>query len=303
MNKYIKLLAMGGAFYTISTALISRRKAPAAKNVKPYFKGRAPYIFAHRGGLALRPEHTMLAFKHAQTLDVDGFEIDIRLTRDNEIVVLHDAMIDRVSNGSGLVYDHTLAELQSLDFGYRYTDINGNHPFRAHPDAKIVTLSELIRSFPAIRINIDIKDAPNTAAGARVIDALYAVIDDAQAFDQVLITSFHDEQIRRFRDRSDKEIAYGAGEKEVARTFLFYRTNYKNIAHIQADTFQIPTQFYGISLAHPQFIQFLQSQNVVPGYWVINSIDQMKQLLNAGAHTIVTDRPDIAMRLKRNINN
>lgn len=303
MNKYIKLLAMGGAFYTITTALISRRKAPAAKNVKPYFKGRAPYIFAHRGGLALRPEHTMLAFKHAQTLDVDGFEIDIRLTRDNEIVVLHDAMIDRVSNGSGLVYDHTLAELQSLDFGYRYTDINGNHPFRAHPDAKIVTLSELIRSFPAIRINIDIKDAPNTAAGARVIDALYAVIDDAQAFDQVLITSFHDEQIRRFRDRSDKEIAYGAGEKEVARTFLFYRTNYKNIAHIQADTFQIPTQFYGISLAHPQFIQFLQSQNVVPGYWVINSIDQMKQLLNAGAHTIVTDRPDIAMRLKRNINN
>lgn len=303
MNKYIKLLAMGGAFYTISTALISRRKAPAAKNVKPYFKGRAPYIFAHRGGLALRPEHTMLAFKHAQTLDVDGFEIDIRLTRDNEIVVLHDAMIDRVSNGSGLVYDHTLAELQSLDFGYRYTDINGNHPFRAHPDAKIVTLSELIRSFPAIRINIDIKDAPNTAAGARVIDALYAVIDDAQAFDQVLITSFHDEQIRRFRNRSDKEIAYGAGEKEVARTFLFYRTNYKNIAHIQADTFQIPTQFYGISLAHPQFIQFLQSQNVVPGYWVINSIDQMKQLLNAGAHTIVTDRPDIAMRLKRNINN
>ncbi|MEE1106356.1 glycerophosphodiester phosphodiesterase [Macrococcoides canis] len=303
MNKYIKLLAMGGAFYTISTALISRRKAPAAKNVKPYFKGRAPYIFAHRGGLALRPEHTMLAFKHAQTLDVDGFEIDIRLTRDNEVVVLHDAMIDRVSNGSGLVYDHTLAELQSLDFGYRYTDINGNHPFRAHPDAKIVTLSELIRSFPAIRINIDIKDAPNTAAGARVIDALYAVIDDAQAFDQVLITSFHDEQIRRFRNRSDKEIAYGAGEKEVARTFLFYRTNYKNIAHIQADTFQIPTQFYGISLAHPQFIQFLQSQNVVPGYWVINSIDQMKQLLNAGAHTIVTDRPDIAMRLKRNINN
>ncbi|TDM24528.1 glycerophosphodiester phosphodiesterase [Macrococcoides canis] len=303
MNKYIKLLAMGGAFYTISTALISRRKAPAAKNVKPYFKGRAPYIFAHRGGLALRPEHTMLAFKHAQTLDVDGFEIDIRLTRDNEVVVLHDAMIDRVSNGSGLVYDHTLAELQSLDFGYRYTDINGNHPFRAHPDAKIVTLSELIRSFPAIRINIDIKDAPNTAAGARVIDALYAVIDDAQAFDQVLITSFHDEQIRRFRNRSDKEIAYGAGEKEVARTFFFYRTNYKNIAHIHADTFQIPTQFYGISLAHPQFIQFLQSQNVVPGYWVINSIDQMKQLLNAGAHTIVTDRPDIAMRLKRNINN
>jgi len=76
LNKYMKLLAIGGAFYTISTALISRRKAPAAKTVKPYFKGHAPYIFAHRGGLQLRPEHTMLAFKHAQTLDVDGFEIN-----------------------------------------------------------------------------------------------------------------------------------------------------------------------------------------------------------------------------------
>lgn len=303
MNKYMKLLAIGGAFYTISTLLISRRKAPAAKTVKPYFKGRAPYIFAHRGGLQLRPEHTMLAFKHAQTLDVDGFEIDIRLTRDNEVVVLHDAMVDRVSNGSGPVYDHTLAELQMLDFGYRFTDINGEHPFRAHPDAKIVTLSDLIRTFPDIRINIDIKDGPDTAAGKRIIDALYAVIDDAQAFNQVLITSFYDEQIRRFRNRSDKEIAYGAGEKEVARTFLLYSTNYKNMAYVQADTFQIPAHFYGISLAQPRFIQFLQSQNVVPGYWVINSIDQMKQLLDAGAHTIVTDRPDIAMRLKRNSSN
>ena len=75
------------------------------------------------------------------------------------------------------------------------------------------------------------------------------------------------------------------------------------MAYVHADTFQIPAHFYGISLAQPRFIQFLQSQNVVPGYWVINSIDQMKQLLDAGAHTIVTDRPDIAMRLKRNSSN
>lgn len=58
-------------------------------------------------------------------------------------------------------------------------------------------------------------------------------------------------------------------------------------------------QFNGIALDTQKFIQWLQKQNVAPGYWVINSIDQMKQLLKNGAHTIVTDRPDIAVRLKQ----
>ncbi|UBH13941.1 glycerophosphodiester phosphodiesterase [Macrococcus armenti] len=299
MNKYIKSVIAVSAAYAITTTLAKRKSMPEAKSVKPFFNGRAPYIFAHRGGLYLRPEHTMAAFNNAHALGVDGFEIDIRLTKDHQVVVLHDETVDRVSNGSGLVFDHTLNELKQLDFGFQFKDLNGAFPYRHHADCKVVTLHELINAFPEMRINIDIKDAPDTHAGRYVIEALYNVIKYCDAFDRVVITSFYDAQIKRFRNRCDAKVAYGAGQGEVAKTFLMFQSGYGNFTRIDADTFQIPVQFNGIALDTQKFIHWLQKQNVAPGYWVINSIDQMKQLLNNGAHTIVTDRPDIAVRLKQ----
>src|SRR5699024_8724539 len=79
----------------IGTKLTSETKV---QHIKPYFKRRSPYIFAHRGGMALAPEHTKLAFDKSSEFNVEGFEIDIRLTKDEEIVVMHDAYVDRTSN-------------------------------------------------------------------------------------------------------------------------------------------------------------------------------------------------------------
>lgn len=75
---------------------------------------KAPVVLAHRGGAKLAPEHTMIAFEKAFELGVDGFEIDIRLTKDEEIVAFHDETIDRTSDGLGAVKDFTLEELKTL---------------------------------------------------------------------------------------------------------------------------------------------------------------------------------------------
>ena len=132
-------IAAGSWLITKATSEVRPRK------IKPFFTQPAPYIFAHRGGMALRPEHTRLAFDHALKYNVTGFEIDVRLTKDEVLVVTHDETVDRTSNGSGLVADHTLEELRQFDFGYHYKDINHEHPYRGDEKAKIVTLKELLR--------------------------------------------------------------------------------------------------------------------------------------------------------------
>ena len=91
------------------------------KTIPPFFQGRSPYIL-HIEVAWPRPEQTQLAFDHAVSFDVDGFETDVRLTKDEKLIVFHDATVDRTTNGSGKVSEHTVAELKigcGLSF-YRY---------------------------------------------------------------------------------------------------------------------------------------------------------------------------------------
>lgn len=78
-----------------------------------------PLVFAHRGASATLPEHTLPAYQLALDLGADGLECDVRLTRDGHLVCLHDARLDRTSNGTGRVSTHSLADLELLDFGGR----------------------------------------------------------------------------------------------------------------------------------------------------------------------------------------
>lgn len=296
-NLLIKSTVFTAVAYSTLLGITKVTSKQQPRKVQSFFSNRSPYILAHRGGLKLAPEHTMAAFKKAQQLGVDGFEIDVRLTKDNHIVAFHDALIDRVSNGSGKVYDHTLAELLELDFGYHFKDINGEYPFRGSTDAKIITLEELLDAFPDMLINIDIKDTSDSMAGQLAPVLLYRLIHSKNAFDRVCVTSFEDTQIARFNAYAQDRIALGAGEKEVTRAYLALNTGLKHSYQPQADTFQMPVHYKGIPLDNEKFIQFLQSLNIAVGYWLINSIDEMDALLKKGVHTIVTDRPDLAMHL------
>ncbi|MEB6231926.1 glycerophosphodiester phosphodiesterase [Mammaliicoccus sciuri] len=264
------------------------------RTIKPFFTQPAPYVFAHRGGMALRPEHTRLAFDHALKYEVTGFEVDVRLTKDEVLVVTHDNTVDRTSNGSGYIGDHTLEELRQLDFGYHFKDINNEHPYRGDAKAKIVTLKELLTEYPDVLVNIDIKDHPESYSGSLAPSHLYRLITEHKAEDRVNITSFYDEQIDRFNLYAQDSIALGTGQSEVAKAFLAYQSGYGHTYQPKSDTFQIPTQAKGLPLDSEGFIQFLTSLNISVAYWVVNQIDTMDDLIQKGAHTIVTDRPDTA---------
>lgn len=268
------------------------------KTIPPFFQGRSPYIFAHRGGMAVRPEQTQLAFDHAVSFDVDGFETDVRLTKDEKLIVFHDATVDRTTNGSGKVSEHTVAELKKLDAGYHFTDINGTTPYRGHEKTAILTFDELLKLYPNMRINVDLKDHPGSYEGSIAPQKMFDDILNNQAQDRVLVTNFYSKQIDRFNKIAQNSVAIGASQKEVAEGFLKFFSGTARSFHLQANTFQMPTHFKGIPLTSRRFIQWLNTLNIVPGYYGINSIDMMHDLYLKGAHTLVTDRPDLGKQFK-----
>ncbi len=103
---------------------------PQKREMKEVLQFDRPIVLAHRGGSHLAPEHTRPAFDKAIELGVDGFEVDIRLTKDEEIIVFHDDTVDRTTDGTGFVKDYTLHELNNLNHGYNFLDLEGNSPYQ-----------------------------------------------------------------------------------------------------------------------------------------------------------------------------
>jgi len=156
------LLATGAVAYGVLAALAE----PAPRH--PFFDAaRTPEVIAHRGGAALRPENTLAAFLHAVEVGADILEMDLRVTADREIVVMHDATVERTTDGRGAVAALTLAELRKLDAGYRWTPDGGaSFPYRGR-GIRAPALEEVFRRLPNARMNLEMKQFD--AAQARAL--------------------------------------------------------------------------------------------------------------------------------------
>lgn len=147
------------------------------------------YVAAHRGWSAKYPENTMAAYKAAAELGVDQIETDIRITADGELVLIHDATVDRTTNGTGLVREKTLAELRELDAGsWKGEEFAG---------MKIPTLKEFmdfIATLPGMTIDFELKEYPvegRDAISYEVCDRVMAMIDEYGFTDRCVINTFN----------------------------------------------------------------------------------------------------------------
>jgi len=269
---------------------------PQKREGKDVLQFDRPIVLAHRGGSHLAPEHTRPAFEKAYELGVEGFEVDIRLTKDEEIVVFHDDTVDRTTDGTGFVKDFTLEELNQLNHGYKFIDLEGNSPYQEEK-LRVVTLRELLEDFPNVYINIDIKDSPDTYEGSLMPSKLWRLIEELQVQDRVVVTSFYSEQVDRFNLYAQNRVALGAGETDVRKAFAAFTSQFGHLYHPKVDVFQIPPKLGVVSLDMPKFISYLGNLNIPVHYWTINDPDLMERLIKRGAKGIVTDRPDIAVPL------
>ena len=131
-----------------------------------YLSG-APLLVAHRGGSKIAPENTLEAFEQAVGWwEADMLEMDVRLTADGEVVVIHDATVDRTTDGTGMVADLSLSEIQALDAGYHFHDPSGVPSFRGRGVA-VPRFEDVLTALPHTRINVEPKEPQAHLPGVR----------------------------------------------------------------------------------------------------------------------------------------
>ena len=239
-------------------------------------------LYAHRGSTVLAPENTLPAFELALAYGADVLEIDVRLSRDGEVIVIHDDRVDRTCNAQGRVRDMNLTALKKLNAAHHYIDLDGlSHRQSGTP---LITLSEMFEYLPETTINIDIKDNAQEAAVA-----VANVIRKADRISTVNVGSFHSQALAHFRD-SLPEVSTAASQSEVAQLYfkrgLYRQTDFQFL--------QIPLRYMGIPLATRSFIQHATQRGIKTVYWTINDQTTMQQLVDRCVTGFVTDRIDIA---------
>ena len=226
---------------------------------------KVPVGFAHRGGTDVAPENTDGAFAHAVAIGYRYLELDVHLSRDDEVVVWHDETLLRVAGIDRAVADLTWSELSEIRIGN---------------DHRLVRLSDLLETYPTARFNIDPKSDP-------VVDPLIGVLRRANALDRVCIGSFSDERVARVKKALGAEVCTSPGPRELVKTllaaYLYPRYQPRHL------TVQLPTRGYLVPLDRPGLIRRLQKLGLQVHYWTINTESEMVRLLDAGADAIMTD--------------
>ncbi len=259
----------------------------------PFFNNfdEYPIAFAHQGGNLLSPGNTIFAFERAVKMDVDILEMDAHITKDGVLVIIHDEDVDRTTNGTGLVEEMTLAEIKELDAGYWWTEDEGEtYPYRGQ-GITIPTLDEVFKSFPGYPVNIEIKKTKNSIA-----QPLCEKIREYKMENKTLIASFSDERIIEFR-KICPEIATSAAKNEITK---FVILNYIFMGKLYSPTdvaFQVPESNSGILVVRPEFISGARNRNVQVHIWTPNTHEEIQKFIDMGIDGIMSDRPDILMKL------
>ena len=144
----------------------------------PLFQSlRKPYNLAHQGGALLAPENTMAACEMADTLGgVDFLDIDVHMSRDGQLVCIHDNTVDRTTNGHGRVDAYSLQELQRLDAGYHFQDMQGNYSYRGK-GLRIPAVEEVFAAYAAKHyLHFEVKDAYPKKGPSQIEEKLLALI-------------------------------------------------------------------------------------------------------------------------------
>ncbi|MEH6550781.1 MAG: glycerophosphodiester phosphodiesterase [Pseudomonadales bacterium] len=253
----------------------------------------SPRILVHQGGYGQWPSNTLLAFEQAEKLgQVDEFELDIHLTSDGQLVVMHDETVDRTTNGSGFIRDMTLAEIQSLDAGYNWfeDEPSGEFPFR-NKGVTVPTLQSLFERFPAQAMTIEIKPtSPSMAA------QLCQMLHTYYMADHVTVGSFDHNVIADFR-HTCPDVETGASSREANIYVIASKMGLGSFFKPNAQVLQLPPSSGPIDVLSPRFIRQAHSDGFQVYAWTINETDEMKALMAMGIDGIITDYPSRLIEL------
>jgi len=254
-----------------------------------FFDAKKPRIIGHRGGAGVAPENTLVSFERALADGADFIEMDLRESKEGEILIFHDATLERITNGRGEVQQWGIKELKNLDAGYRFTTDGGKtYPYRGQK-VTIPTLEEFFTTFPKVKATVEIKQALPV-----FIERLVASIKRFRKEELILLATVKDEimaEIRKQIREQDLTIATGFSYGE-AEAFLNWVWGDKAGSFDPAgEALQVPCEYEGLTLITEQTLKAAHELGIEVHAWTINQAEEMLQLINLGVDGIVTDYP------------
>ncbi len=236
------------------------------------------YIFGHRGAAGNYPENTMLSFIAARETGADGIELDVQMTKDGELVVIHDETVDRTTNGTGFVNNFTYKELAKLDASYTYSQYQGK--------AYIPSLVEVLEwaAESGVLLNIELKNGVIDYPGIeeKTIELIYKYKLEKNVF----ISSFNHYSLVDCKQISN----------EIETAILYMEGLYKPWEYAAS---------IGATGLHPHYIAArkeiitqAQSSGIAVRPFTVNEKHIMKQLVESGCTAFITDYPELAVSLR-----
>lgn len=257
---------------------------------------KSPIVIAHRGGAGLAPENTLVAFEKARAIGADVIELDIQMSKDGHLVVIHDTTVDRTTNGHGKVSEKTKKELRKLDAGYHFKNDKGEYIFR-DKGIKIPLLEEVFQHFQDMHLIVEIKKTETKSRWHKAEKKLWKLIKKYDMQDNVLVFSFDQEILEKFEKYAKGRVAIGASRDEATRFVVLHKLNLANFYKTSSDAFIVPPKKNKVRLTTKRLINVMHNLNKKIYYWTINSEKQMRFLLRRGADGIITDRPDLLIKV------
>lgn len=277
-----------------------------------------PYVSAHRSGGGIEPEESMVAFKNCienPDFNVDVFEFDLHITKDNVLVLLHDDTLERTTDCEEILGDaeaapenYTYEELRQLNIGAKFENENGEMPYaglkgEAVPDdlkiLRVENILDYLMSNGDFDYIIEIKNGGDL--GCKGVDILYQILKERNLLDDVIFGTFH-EEVSFYVDDNYSDLKRSATINEVLE---FYSAALKNDKNFEANyiALQIPYNMpwrIVANLGTAKMVNYAHEHNIAVQYWTINSEKQLAYLASIGADCIMSDYPDKLYNTIRN---
>lgn len=242
---------------------------------------------AHRGGARLAPEHTLVAYENALRVGADVIEFDLHATSDGVVVILHDATVDRTTDGTGVVRNMTYAELRALDAGYRYTrDGGATYPWRGR-GLTIPTLEEALEQFADVPITVEFKQVSPS-----IVDQTIAMFEAHGALDNAAFASFDSRPVRRMREIAP--LTPSALDAAELVGFSAFDPSMPNGYVLPAPVIQPPHVTVDAA-----FVAKARAVGAKVHPWTVNDPARMQELIDLGVDGIFTDDPETLAGLLR----
>jgi glycerophosphoryl diester phosphodiesterase len=259
---------------------------------------RRVIAYAHQGGAWESPSSTLHTIAHALEVGATGIELDVHATADGELVVCHDATVDRTTASSGTIASFTLEQLRAMDFSYWWipgADVtpgrpDSEYPYRGRapgdPTFGIATLREVLEAFPGVVLNLDIKQTAPVVPPYE--EALARLLAEYERGDDVIVASFLDPATDAFSKFSD--VATSAGTMATAEAWRAVQAG-EPLPDMAAVAYQVPERQGDLVVVDERFVAAAHAAGQAVHVWTVNDSDSMERLLGLGVDGIISDVP------------